>query len=77
MMDVHIVLPSDSDVQFEAAVNVAFRLGMETTAFEGILLRQESKQAMRSYLQEERISLFPMKKSRWNQSIHCRGMVRN
>lgn len=44
MMDVHIVLPSDSsDVQFEAAVNVAFRLGMETTAFEGILLRQESE----------------------------------
>lgn len=74
MMDVHIVLPSDSsDVQFEAAVNVAFRLGMETTAFEGILLRQSPKQAMRSYLQEERISLFPMKKSRWNQSIHCRG----
>lgn len=45
VMDVHIVLTADcSDAQLEAAVNVAFRLGMETTAFEGTLLRQNSEE---------------------------------
>lgn len=42
-MDVHLILPKDfSDFQMEAAVNLAFRFGMETTAFEGMLLLQES-----------------------------------
>lgn len=40
-MDVYLVLQEGaSDAQFAAAVNVAFRLGMETTGYEGILLRE-------------------------------------
>ena len=42
-MDVHLVLPKgSSDAQFAAAVNVAFRMGMETTGYEGILLTESS-----------------------------------
>lgn len=42
-MDVQIVIPKEySDFQAEAVVNLAFRFGMETTAFKGRLLSKES-----------------------------------
>lgn len=41
-MDVHFILPKDCDVSLlSAACTFAFRMGMETTAYEGILLRSE------------------------------------
>lgn len=42
-MDVHFVLSKDvDDSLFEAACNLAFRFGMEVTAYEGILTREQS-----------------------------------
>lgn len=42
-MDLHFVIPEDAgDSIYEAACNMAFRYGMETTAYEGMLLRRES-----------------------------------
>lgn len=42
-MDLHFVISEDADDSiYEAACNMAFRYGMETTAYEGELLRRES-----------------------------------
>lgn len=42
-LDVKLILPDDADSWItEAACNLAFRLGMETTAFEGSILAEEN-----------------------------------
>ena len=41
-MDLHFVIPEDADdFVYEAACNLAFRFGMETTAYEGLLLDKD------------------------------------
>ncbi len=43
-MDLHFVIPEDADdFVYEAACNLAFRFGMETTAYEGLLIDKEAE----------------------------------
>ncbi|MCR4956662.1 MAG: hypothetical protein K6A30_08250 [Lachnospiraceae bacterium] len=42
-MDVHFVMEEDSEDLLEAACNMAFRLGMETTSYKGVLLVKEER----------------------------------